>query len=168
MDSSNNQDIVPANVFPLNKDGKGKARIEFNADKFKFISHIEDAAPIGLFSGDMMTLCNNLNSVVGLFRQTKNELFAAQEKRADDLIAGLEFTESCYPNKDVFSIPIQKKGNFEIRLEINVYNENVFLWLARYMVSNQDQKTYRCKGGSLLNSVDPAKLKKFAVMCQYL
>lgn len=174
METSKNQQLF----FPLSNKENGKARIEFEAypqrygkpqGKFNFISHLPNVPQICLFERDMNTLVEELPKVLTAYLQTENELLNALQQRADDISAGHVFTDYCFPQREFANHTIQENGDFFIKLVVNTYQDKVFFWLARYMKPKgsapNDEKLFRCKGGSRMNLVDPAKLKAFVDKC---
>ena len=162
---------TPTNVFYINPQFK-KAKIVAEDGFFYIYSHIEKKSdgtvikPIRLPTLAMKTLLTQLPICKKRVEQLEYELGNLLQQEADFNSMGIQPNILLPPDKEYLSFCIFKDKNFDTKLSVSTYKNNVYLWLKLYFTAKDRTcpgtiKTFACHGGSLLNEVNVEDLEKF-------
>ena len=154
---------APSTRFALSNNEK--CYVEYKNYVFYFYSHLEHAKPIILNKGGARKLINHFKNL---------DPFVVQQKRniEQDLTINAEIIqnggEPLKPRDLTFyQVSLSTFKHFDIRLEANVYNNNIYIWLRLYVQDKEDPAIYRpCKGGILFGEDHYLNFENFFNVCK--
>ena len=134
-------------TFTLTEDGK-RARVEYRGRRFYVHSHIEETKPIILPAAAMKLLVEKLPSF---------------QKRMDNI--GDEEEDQEYKR-----VHLNTSRIFHSFMTLSTYAHDPFIWLkVQFDTDDRDNPgtmvNRTCRGGTILNDVDPVELEKFVSEC---
>ena len=114
---------------------------------FYFFGSKKGCRPIGLDSKYMLDLCSHLNTLQDRCQKKEDELANIPNP----------------PNELVQSFSIFREGDYEVRLELDVFQGKCFTWLKLFRYFGQSRKP--CKGCVSFANCDSQSLKDFYYQC---
>lgn len=142
-----------------------KSFVEYKNYVFYFNSHLEHAKPIVLNKAAAQQLVFHLKQLEPFVLQQKANIEHDLTINAQLLQAGHEPV----PPKEhkFYQVSLSQFKHFDIRLEANVYQNNIYIWLRVYFQDKQDPTLYRpCKGGTLFGEDQYLKFEEFFNKCK--
>lgn len=114
---------------------------------FYFFGSKKGTRPISLHPKYMLDLCSYLNTLQEKRQQKEQEL------------------ESCpgAPNELIQSFTIYREGDYEVRLELDIFEGKCFTWMKLFRYFGQSKKP--CKGCVSFNNADSQSLKDYYYQC---
>jgi hypothetical protein len=142
-----------------------KSFVEYKNYVFYFNSHLEHAKPIVLNKAAAQQLVLHLKQLEPFVLQQKANIEHDLTINAQLLQTGHEPV----PPKEhkFYQVSLSQFKHFDIRLEANVYQNNIYIWLRVYFQDKQDPTLYRpCKGGTLFGEDQYLKFEEFFNKCK--
>ena len=125
-----------------------KSYVEYNKNSFYFYSHIDGVKPIILNREAINKLLDSFKDLASYVTKEKKVIDQDFKKNAKLVETGKE----PLPPKDklVYSETIAEFKVWEIRQQVNKYNNNLYVWTKLFVQDKEDPTTYYpCKGGIL-------------------
>jgi hypothetical protein len=137
-----------------------KCYVEYKNYVYYFHSHLEHAKPIILTKKAAQKLVDHIKQLEPFVVQQKRNIENDLTFNAELLLSG----KDPLPPKDLtfYQVSLSTFKHFDIRLEANVYNNNIYIWLRLYVQDKDDPTIYRpCKGGILFGEDQYLNFEKF-------
>ena len=157
------QVALPSSRFLVSNNEK--SFVEYKNYVFYFNSHLENSKPIVLNKGVARKLINHFKILDPFVIQQKRKIEQDLTLNAELLFNG----KDPIPPRDVkfYQVSLSTFKHFDIRLEANVYNNNIYIWLRLYVQDKDDPTIYRpCKGGILFGEDQYLNFENFFNICK--
>ncbi len=144
-----------------------KSYVEYKQNSFHFYSHIDGVKPIILNREVIHKLLASFKDLASYVSKEQKVIEQDEKKNAKLVEAG----KTPLPAKEklVYSETIAEFKVWEIRQQVNKYNNNLYVWTKLFVQDKEDSSTYYpCKGGILWPDENYIDFEKYVKECLYL
>ncbi len=137
-----------------------RSYVEFKKNQYYFYSHIPGVKPLILGKDHVKLLLLSFQELQPIVWREKRIIEETLEYNAKQIQAGKPPLSP--ENKLCYSNTIAKMKCWEIRQQVNKYENKIYIWTKLYVQDKEDPTTYYpCKGGILWPNEDYKSFENF-------